>query len=135
MKLQVADLNSFYGPAHILFDIALDVGEGEVVALLGRNGAGKSTTFRSIVGLVENRSGRIVFEGKDVSREPTHAHRARRARLRAGRAAHLHRADGRGKPRSRPPAETARTRRSGRAKSCSRCFPISAKCATAPAAA
>ena len=73
MKLQVADLNSFYGPAHILFDIALEVGEGEVVALLGRNGAGKSTTFRSIVGLVENRSGRIVFEGRDVSREPTHA--------------------------------------------------------------
>ena len=73
MKLQVADLNSFYGPAHILFDIALGVGEGEVVELLGRNGAGKSTTFRSIVGLVENRSGRIEFEGKDVSREPTHA--------------------------------------------------------------
>jgi branched-chain amino acid transport system ATP-binding protein len=64
MKLQVADLNSFYGPAHILFDIALEVGEGEVVALLGRNGAGKSTTFRSIVGLVENRSGRIVFEAR-----------------------------------------------------------------------
>jgi branched-chain amino acid transport system ATP-binding protein len=44
-----------------------------VRAASGRNGAGKSTTFRSIVGLVENRSGRIVFEGKDVSREPTHA--------------------------------------------------------------
>ena len=73
MKLSVADLNSFYGPAHILFDIALEVGEGEVVALLGRNGAGKSTTFRSIVGLVEHRTGRIVFEGKDVSSEPTHA--------------------------------------------------------------
>ena len=73
MKLQVADLNSFYGPAHILFDIALEVGEGEVVALLGRNGAGKSTTFRSIVGLVAQRSGQIVFEGRDVSREPTHA--------------------------------------------------------------
>ena len=52
MKLSVHDLNSHYGPAHILFDIALEVGEGEVVALLGRNGAGKSTTFRSIVGLV-----------------------------------------------------------------------------------
>ena len=73
MKLSVQDLNSHYGPAHILFDIALEVGEGEVVALLGRNGAGKSTTFRSIVGLVEQRSGRIVFEGRDVSREPTHA--------------------------------------------------------------
>ena len=60
MKLAVSDLNSHYGPAHILFDIALEVGEGEVVALLGRNGAGKSTTFRSIVGLVELRSGRIA---------------------------------------------------------------------------
>ena len=73
MKLSVQDLNSHYGPAHILFDVALEVGEGEVVALLGRNGAGKSTTFRSIVGLVESRTGRILFEGKDVSREPTHA--------------------------------------------------------------
>ena len=73
MKLSVQDLNSHYGPAHILFDIALEVGDGEVVALLGRNGAGKSTTFRSIVGLVEQRTGRIVFEGRDVSAEPTHA--------------------------------------------------------------
>ena len=72
MKLAVSDLNSHYGPAHILFDIALEVGEGEVVALLGRNGAGKSTTFRSIVGLVQQRSGRIVFEGADVSDKPTH---------------------------------------------------------------
>ena len=73
MKLSVQDLNSHYGPAHILFDIALEVGDGEVVALLGRNGAGKSTTFRSIVGLVEQRTGRIVFEGEDVSKQPTHA--------------------------------------------------------------
>jgi branched-chain amino acid transport system ATP-binding protein len=73
MKLSVQGLNSFYGPAHILFDVALEVGNGEVVALLGRNGAGKSTTFRSIVGLVEQREGQIVFEGRDVSAEPTHA--------------------------------------------------------------
>jgi branched-chain amino acid transport system ATP-binding protein len=73
MKLSVEGLNSYYGPAHILFDIALEVGEGEVVALLGRNGAGKSTTFRSIVGLVEQRSGRVVFEGRDVSNQPTYA--------------------------------------------------------------
>ena len=73
MKLSVQDLNSHYGPAHILFDIALEVGDGEVVALLGRNGAGKSTTFRSIVGLVEQRSGRIVFEGRDISDQPTYA--------------------------------------------------------------
>jgi branched-chain amino acid transport system ATP-binding protein len=73
MKLVVENLNSHYGPAHILFDIALEVGDGEVVALLGRNGAGKSTTFRAIVGLVAQRTGRIVFEGRDVSSEPTHA--------------------------------------------------------------
>ncbi|MGO9357241.1 MAG: ABC transporter ATP-binding protein [Xanthobacteraceae bacterium] len=73
MKLSVAQLNSFYGPAHILFDVGLEVGEGEVVALLGRNGAGKSTTFRSIVGLVGQRSSRIEFEGEDVSGKPTHA--------------------------------------------------------------
>ena len=72
MKLSVANLNSHYGPAHILFDISLEVADGDVVALLGRNGAGKSTTFRSIVGLVEQRSGRIVFDGNDVSRKPTH---------------------------------------------------------------
>jgi branched-chain amino acid transport system ATP-binding protein len=72
MKLSVQGLNSHYGPAHILFDVALDVGEGEVVALLGRNGAGKSTTFRSIVGLVAQRSGRIEFEGRDISDSPTH---------------------------------------------------------------
>src|SRR5258708_23167004 len=73
MKLRVVGLNSYYGPAHLLFDNALEVGDGEVVALRGRNGAGKSTTFRSIVGLVEQRTGRIVFEGKDVSSQPTHA--------------------------------------------------------------
>ena len=73
MKLSVEGLNSYYGPAHILFDVGLEVGEGEVIALLGRNGAGKSTTFRSIVGLVGQRSGRIVFEGEDVSDQPTHA--------------------------------------------------------------
>ncbi|GLH81364.1 ABC transporter ATP-binding protein [Bradyrhizobium sp. SSBR45G] len=72
MKLSVANLNSHYGPAHILFDIGLEVGEGEVVALLGRNGAGKSTTFRSIVGLVALREGQIMFEGKDISTAPTH---------------------------------------------------------------
>ena len=73
MKLSVQGLNSYYGPAHILFDVALEVGEGEVVALLGRNGAGKSTTFRSIVGLVDQHEGQIIFEGRDMSNQPTHA--------------------------------------------------------------
>ena len=86
MKLAVFDLNSFYGPAQILFDIALEVDEGEVVALLGRNGAGKSTTFRAIVGLVERRAGRIVFEGQDVS-QPGSRHRLRKTPGRARRTA------------------------------------------------
>jgi branched-chain amino acid transport system ATP-binding protein len=72
MKLAVENLNSYYGPAHILFDVSFAIGGSEVVALLGRNGAGKSTTFRSIVGLVEQRRGRIMFEGTDVSSTPTH---------------------------------------------------------------
>jgi branched-chain amino acid transport system ATP-binding protein len=72
MKLRVANLNAWYGPAHILFDLGLEVGDGEVVALLGRNGAGKSTTFKSLVGLLERRSGQIVYEGRDLSGRPTH---------------------------------------------------------------
>lgn len=72
MKLEVSGLNSHYGPAHILFDVGFEVGAGEVVALLGRNGAGKSTTFRSVVGLVSQRSGQIRFDGEDVSRRPTY---------------------------------------------------------------
>ena len=72
MKLEVSGLNSFYGRAHILFDVGLEVGEGEVVALLGRNGAGKSTTFRSVVGLVSGRSGQVKFEGEDISRLPSY---------------------------------------------------------------
>lgn len=69
--LSVEGLNSFYGRAHILFDVTLEVRRGEVVALLGRNGAGKSTTMRSIMGLVANRSGKVRFAGHDISvRQP-----------------------------------------------------------------
>jgi branched-chain amino acid transport system ATP-binding protein len=66
-KLRVSGLNAAYGQAHILYDVALEVGAGEVAALLGRNGAGKSTTFRAILGLIANRSGEVVFDGEDVS--------------------------------------------------------------------
>jgi branched-chain amino acid transport system ATP-binding protein len=72
MKLQVSGLNAWYGPAHILFDLELEVGDGEVVALLGRNGAGKSTTFKALIGLLERRSGRIVYEGREITGAPTH---------------------------------------------------------------
>jgi branched-chain amino acid transport system ATP-binding protein len=70
--LSVEGLNSFYGRAHILFDVTLEVRRGEVVALLGRNGAGKSTTMRSIMGLVANRSGRVRFAGHDISGRQPH---------------------------------------------------------------
>jgi len=66
--LEVAGLDAWYGRAQILSKVDLAVAPGEVVALLGRNGAGKSTTFRAIVGLVEQRAGRVVFAGTDVSR-------------------------------------------------------------------
>ncbi len=65
--LSVAGLNAFYGRAHILFDLALQVGAGEVVALMGRNGAGKSTTMKSIMGLVPDCSGQVRFDGQDIA--------------------------------------------------------------------
>lgn len=72
-KLEVEALNAFYGPAHILFDVGFTVGAGEVVALLGRNGAGKSTTIRAVLGLVARRSGTVRLAGQDISGLPTHA--------------------------------------------------------------
>lgn len=72
MKLAVSNLEARYGPAQILFDVSFNVGDGEVVALLGRNGAGKSTTLRSIIGLVADRSGGIEFQGEDISKLRTH---------------------------------------------------------------
>ncbi|MBB4953700.1 branched-chain amino acid transport system ATP-binding protein [Agrobacterium vitis] len=66
--LNVANLNSWYGPAHILFDVSLKVMAGEVVALLGRNGAGKSTTMKSIIGLVNRREGTLTFRNDEISK-------------------------------------------------------------------
>jgi len=65
--LGVNKINTYYGLSHILFDVSLSVGEGEVVGLLGRNGAGKSTTMRSIMGLTAPRQGQIYFRGEDVT--------------------------------------------------------------------
>ncbi len=70
--LVVDDLHAFYGRAHILHGVSLSVAAGEVVALMGRNGAGKSTTLRAIMGLVEDRRGRITFAGQDISRLSPH---------------------------------------------------------------
>lgn len=65
--LKVSNLNAWYGSAHILFDINLHVAKGEVVALVGRNGAGKSTTLKSIMGLVTQRKGEILFRDKMIT--------------------------------------------------------------------
>ncbi len=66
--LSVESLSAWYGAARILFDLNLEVGRGEVVALMGRNGAGKSTTMKAIMGLVARRQGVLRFNGGDISR-------------------------------------------------------------------
>jgi branched-chain amino acid transport system ATP-binding protein len=71
--LEVDGLNSYYGDSHILFDVSLRIERREVVALLGRNGAGKSTTLKSLIGEVRPRSGRIVLDGKPIAGLPSHA--------------------------------------------------------------
>lgn len=68
MKLEVHQLDAFYGRAQILFAVDLKVAAGEALALLGRNGAGKSTTVRAILGLIARTRGRVVFDGRDISR-------------------------------------------------------------------
>lgn len=70
MLLEVKDLNTFYGLSHVLQSVSLNVEEGEIVALLGRNGMGKSTTLKSIMGLVKPRSGAVIFKGKDITGFP-----------------------------------------------------------------
>lgn len=65
--LELNSINAFYGRSHILFDVSLSVEKGEVVSLLGRNGAGKSTTFRSIIGLTPPQSGEVIFRGERVN--------------------------------------------------------------------
>jgi branched-chain amino acid transport system ATP-binding protein len=66
MMLEVMDLNTYYDRSHVLQDMSLSVDRGEIVALLGRNGMGKSTTLKSIMGLVQPASGSIVYNGKDI---------------------------------------------------------------------
>lgn len=70
--LEVRDLNAWYGESHALHGIDLDVHEGETVTLLGRNGVGKTTALRSIVGIIRTRTGSIRFDGKDLLRVPLH---------------------------------------------------------------
>ncbi len=75
--LELKEINTYRGPAHILHGVSLTVNEQEVVCLVGRNGAGKTTTIESIMGLLPVRSGHIVFHGEDIAHLPAHL-RARR---------------------------------------------------------
>jgi branched-chain amino acid transport system ATP-binding protein len=126
--LKVEGLHTYYGRAHILADVGFEVAQGNVVVLLGRNGAGKSTTLKSIMGLVPPAQGRIAFAGTEIAgKQPFEI-----ARLGLGYVPEDRRvfteltvdenlAVGR---RRRAPA-----RRSGRATSCLPCFPTSHACA------
>jgi branched-chain amino acid transport system ATP-binding protein len=67
MLLEATGLNTYYGESHALQDMSISVDEGEVVALLGRNGMGKSTTMKTIMGLLKPRSGNVVFNGQDIT--------------------------------------------------------------------
>ena len=70
--IAVADLHTYYGKSHILHGVSLTVGRGEVVGLLGRNGVGKSTTLKTIMGLVRPRQGEVTLEGRAITGAPAH---------------------------------------------------------------
>jgi len=70
--LSVNGIHTYYGLSHILFDVSLSVSKGEVVGLVGRNGAGKSTTMRSIMGLTPPKQGTISFNGKEITGRKAH---------------------------------------------------------------
>jgi branched-chain amino acid transport system ATP-binding protein len=70
--VSVEGLHTYYGKSHILHGVSLNVGHGEVVGLLGRNGVGKSTTLKTIMGLVYPRQGRVTLEGQPITAAPAH---------------------------------------------------------------
>lgn len=71
--LEVSGLNVYYGVIHAIRNVAFEVGEGEVVALIGANGAGKTTVLHTVTGLLQAKSGTVRFEGQDITRKPGHA--------------------------------------------------------------
>lgn len=78
--LKLEKVNTFIDSVHVLRDISLEVAKGDLICLLGRNGAGKTSTIRTIIGLLKNRSGKIIFKGNDITKLPPH----KRARLGIG---------------------------------------------------
>lgn len=71
--LELTDIHTYYGPVHALKGISLSVAQGEIVSLLGGNACGKSTTMKTILGLVKPRSGTVWFQGKRIDRQPPSA--------------------------------------------------------------
>ena len=71
--LELRDIHTYYGDSYVLQGVSLSVREGEVVTLLGRNGVGKTTTIRSIMGFTPVRAGQILYRGEDISRSPSYA--------------------------------------------------------------
>ena len=117
--LEVDGLNSYYGDSHILFDVSLRVERNEVVALLGRNGAGKSTTLKSLMGVVTPRAGYDHVRRRRYRRQEEPHHRAGRHAARARRPPHLRQPERRGKSH---PRRTDRRRSVGRSTASTRCF-------------
>jgi branched-chain amino acid transport system ATP-binding protein len=72
LLLRVDNIHTYYGKSHILHGVSLDVGKAEVVGLLGRNGVGKSTTLRTIAGLVHPSQGEVLFQGRPITQMPAH---------------------------------------------------------------
>ena len=72
MLLKVNDLNVYYGAIHALKGVSFEVNEGEIVTLIGANGAGKSTTLKTISGILRSKTGSIEFEGEDITKLPPH---------------------------------------------------------------
>jgi len=70
--LQVENLNVLYGDYQVLWDVSMTAGHNEIVAILGPNGSGKSTVLKAIMGLAPIRSGKVIFEGRDLTKVPTH---------------------------------------------------------------
>jgi branched-chain amino acid transport system ATP-binding protein len=72
MLLRLEDIHTYYGKSHILQGVSLEVGKGEIVGLLGRNGVGKTTTLNTVMGFVKPRSGKLIFKGSDITSLPSH---------------------------------------------------------------
>ena len=70
--LKVDDINVYYGSIHAVKGISFEVNQGEIVTLIGANGAGKSTTLNTVAGLLHNRSGSVTFMGESLSKVPSH---------------------------------------------------------------